>query len=319
MRSRHAIRTGVPGWLWLAIVTGCGLPSETVSPPVLEAAKAGGPAPVVDATDPNQAPQDTTLDVRVLGANFDDGSTVQFLLDQQPTNKVKTNSTAFVNAGELRANITIALDAVVALYDVEVTALRGRKGIGIEKFGVTQKGNQNVCAAYAALSIVLGDVPGDGLKSDGGGAYVEDPPATEAHINGPTGNLSIWTTGSPRSLTAVTALGNIPIDRVYTNNHNSPCGLALDSLPVGSITTAVLEAEEREGGTGLRTSILRYGKDCSGEFGQVVGPKVAVMRPNATTIVLTGTSGKYCTKGKGQKWTDRGTVGPFQMTISVVP
>ena len=175
------------------------------------------------------------------------------------------------------------------------------------------------CSSFAPLSITLADAAGDGLRSDGGGAYVENPPATEAHINGPTGNLSIWTTGSPRSLTAVTALGNIPIDRVYTNNHNSPCGLDLDLLPVGSNTTAVLEAEERSGGTGSTVSIARYGKDCSDGSGQVVGPKVAVTRPSASTIVLTGTAGKYCTKGKGNRWVDRGAVGPFVMTLAVVP
>lgn len=174
----------------------------------------------------------------------------------------------------------------------------------------------STCSSFAPLSITLADAAGDGLRSDGGGAYVENPPATEAHINGPTGNLSIWTTGSPRFLTAVTALGSITIDRVYTNNHNSPCGLDLNLLPVGSNTTAVLEAEERADGTGSTISAVRYGKNCSA---QVTGPKVAVTRPDASTIVLTGTTGNYCTKAKGNKWVDQGAVGPFVMTLSVVP
>jgi hypothetical protein len=172
------------------------------------------------------------------------------------------------------------------------------------------------CSAFAPLSVTLGDAAGDGLRSDGGGAYVEDPPATEAHVNGPTGNLSIWTTESPRSLTAVTSLGNKSIDRVYTNTHSSNCGLDPDLLPIGSTTTAVLEAEERAGGTGSTVSIVRYGKSCAG---QVSGPLVAVTRPDAATIVLTGTTGRYCTKGKGNKWVDQGAVGPFLMTLSVLP
>ena len=49
------------------------------------------------------------------------------------------------------------------------------------------------------------------------------------------------------------------------------------------------------------------------------GPKVAITRPDANTIVLTGTTGTYCTKGNGNKWVDRGSVGPFVMTLSVVP
>lgn len=185
--------------------------------------------------------------------------------------------------------------------------------------GLAKPAPPTACSAFAALSITLADAAGDGLTSDGGGPYVENPPATEAHINDPTGNLSLWTTGSPRSLIAVTSLGNVSIDRVYTNNHSNTCGLDLDVLPVGSNTTAVLEAEERAGGTGSTISIVRYGKDCSDGFGQVVGPKVAITRPDASTIVLTGTTGKYCTKGKGQKWNDRGSVGPFVMTLSVVP
>ena len=170
MRSRLASGTGIPGLLLAALAAGCGLPGEPLSPPVLEAAKASGPAPVVDATDPNQAPQETTIDVRVLGANFDDGSTVQFLLDQQPTNKVTTNSTTFVNSGELRANITIALDAAVALYDVQVTALRGRKGIGIEKFAVTVKIHPQDLPVASLLPAPTG---APGVFSDGLGPYLQ--------------------------------------------------------------------------------------------------------------------------------------------------
>jgi hypothetical protein len=101
-------------------------------------ARGGGGAgnPSVYATDPTEAPRGTTLDVRVLGANFDDGSTVTFKLGGKPTKKVKTNSTSYVSTEELVANITIEVDADTALYDVEVMTSRKRKGIGTEMFRV---------------------------------------------------------------------------------------------------------------------------------------------------------------------------------------
>ncbi len=96
----------------------------------------GGPDPKVDEAVPPEAPQNTTLDVRVLGANFDNGSTVRFLLDGKPTKNIGTNSTQFVGTGELVANITIALDAATIDYDIEVTTSKKRRGIGTELFKV---------------------------------------------------------------------------------------------------------------------------------------------------------------------------------------
>jgi hypothetical protein len=76
----------------------------------------------------------------VLGSGFDDGSDATFTLDGTPTPKVRTNHTQFVNPSELRANITVALDAVIDFYDIEVVTTRGKKGIGADKFQVVAKG-----------------------------------------------------------------------------------------------------------------------------------------------------------------------------------
>jgi hypothetical protein len=106
-------------------------------------AKGGGAKPVkvtVEETDPSAAEQDTTLDVRVLGSGFDDGSKATWLLAGDPKpNQVRTNSTGFVSETELIANITIDAEATVALWDVEVMTLRRKKGIGIESFEVKSK------------------------------------------------------------------------------------------------------------------------------------------------------------------------------------
>jgi hypothetical protein len=94
----------------------------------------------VDEADPPAAEQDTTLNVRVLGSGFDRGSEATWLLAGVPKpDQVRTNSTKYVSDEELKANITISVDATVALWDVEVMTRRGKKGIGIEAFQVKEK------------------------------------------------------------------------------------------------------------------------------------------------------------------------------------
>jgi len=120
--------------------------------------------PTVDSTDPSSAPQGTTLDVRVFGADFDDGSSVEFLLDLAPTTKVRTNSSTFLNSTELVANVTIDDDADIELYDVQVTTRRGKKGVGIELFAIT--------APFVELQSQPTDPTIAGLYGDGHGFYL---------------------------------------------------------------------------------------------------------------------------------------------------
>lgn len=103
----------------------------------------GGGGPTVTATDPTYAPQDTTLDVRVLGSGFDRGSRADFALGGVVGPKVRTNSTRFVSSKELVANVTIALDAETGLYDAIVTTSTGKKGIGTEMFEVRPRNRDN--------------------------------------------------------------------------------------------------------------------------------------------------------------------------------
>jgi len=114
----------------------------TIDSIVIQAARGGGgsgPKVKVNSTDPTGAPQDTRLDVTVFGSGFDMTSQVEFLLNRKSTNDIKTNSTKLVDENEVLADITIAADAVVDLFDVKVTAAGGRKrGIGIELFEVSR-------------------------------------------------------------------------------------------------------------------------------------------------------------------------------------
>lgn len=132
----------------------------------------GGPGeeadPVVAAVDPDSASRDTTIDVLVIGEGFDETSWAEWLIDEapDPQNRVRTNSTTYVNQKRLIANITIAADAQTTLYDVEVTASKGgRKGIGIEVFRVKVK------AEAIPVEATLRDDEGDRVRSDDLGSY----------------------------------------------------------------------------------------------------------------------------------------------------
>lgn len=109
------------------------------------AGKPSGGDPIVSSTDPTSAPQDTTLNVQVTGSNFDQGSRVDLAIDGATTDKVRTNSTTFINSKKLIANVSIAVDAIPDRYDVLVTTSKGKRGIGIELFEVTlRQGKTNL-------------------------------------------------------------------------------------------------------------------------------------------------------------------------------
>ena len=167
------------GALALALVpAGCAEDTTSPSPRETPLFKPGGMSgggggpdkevdPVVAAVDPDSASQDTTLDVLVIGSGFDEGSWAEWLIDEapDPQNRVRTNTTTYVNAKRLIANITVAADAQTTLYDVEVKTSKGRKGIGIEVFQVKLK------AEPIPIDATLRDDPGDGVRSDVAGAY----------------------------------------------------------------------------------------------------------------------------------------------------
>jgi uncharacterized membrane protein len=99
-------------------------------------ARSGGGDPTVTAADPSEAPQDSTLDVHVIGTNYDQGSRVDFVRAGVVDAKVQVKSTTYLSSTELVANVSIAADAAPVSYDVMVTKSTGKKGIGTEKFAV---------------------------------------------------------------------------------------------------------------------------------------------------------------------------------------
>ncbi|HJR36463.1 MAG TPA: hypothetical protein VJ817_16015 [Gemmatimonadales bacterium] len=170
-RPFMARRAGTARILSLLLLAGCTAESPTSSvPQVPSFAPGSGGGPSVRSTEPDTGLRNTTLDVRVLGSGFDNGSQAVWALAGDTafaTTRVTVNSTRFVKSGELVANITIAADAPLALFDVVVITLAGKKGIGIEKFAVQDSDR------YTA---VFGDASADRVRSDDGTAYMDGSP-----------------------------------------------------------------------------------------------------------------------------------------------
>lgn len=193
-RRPLARRFGAERILSLLVLAACTAESPT-SPPLREPdfAKGGGSGPTVRSTDPDTGLRNTTLDVRVLGSGFDNGSRATWALAGDTaiaTTKVKTNSTRFVSSGELVANITIAADAPLALFDVVVITLAGKKGIGIEKFAVKETGQTLYGMTFQS-----------GLESD-----VSHPFSTSAKTGDP---FASPVSGNPVYLTIPAAAGGV--------------------------------------------------------------------------------------------------------------
>jgi len=94
--------------------------------------------PSVASTNPSYGDLGTTLDVHVIGSGFTAGAQANWLLHgvADPAH-VRTNSTTYVSSTELVANITIAGDATLDYWDVQVMLAGGKNGVGTESFEIT--------------------------------------------------------------------------------------------------------------------------------------------------------------------------------------
>lgn len=304
------------GSLAVVVTAACGIPTAEDSDLRVSAATlGGGAAPTVTTFNPKEGVQGTTLDVAVTGTGYDQSSAVTLLLDGKATAKVKTNSTTLVSPTDLVANITIAADAVLGNYQVQVANAGGKKGIGIESFAVLQPGSPpgQWDPPQVVITFGQGSTGTDAVRGDDA---ANSPYPDPGHI-AVNGNLMFWLgVDHPRSARVTTfAFDGATRDRIYTNNHTNPGGdnaFGLLGMVEGSTGSAVLEVELDDNG------IVRYGKDCSGSFGAVVPATKAVTTRSADgrTWTITGTTGVHCkqvTKKPGM--TQVGTTGPFSMTL----
>jgi hypothetical protein len=183
------VPNGIPRLVLLGgavlLAVGCTEGSDPSTAP-LSAAKPAT-ALAVTALSPDSVPRDTTLDVRVLGSGFDNGTVAAFLLNGQPDPRVHVNSSRFVKSTEIVANVTIGADAVAAKYDAQVTTSGGKKGIGTELLTVLP---------YTVLETF------DGARSSAFDINDEGSVVGRADTLGTSGRAVVWDSrsGSVRSL-----------------------------------------------------------------------------------------------------------------------
>ena len=136
--NRRTVRFGAGPLLALAGLLAAGACSDSATAPHAESrGSGGGKTATVKAVSPNAAPRNSTLDVTVSGSGFETGAQAEFALDGVVSPAIRINSTRYLSSSKLVANITIAPDAELELYDVIVTMAGGKKGIGTEMFAVT--------------------------------------------------------------------------------------------------------------------------------------------------------------------------------------
>ncbi|PYP76579.1 MAG: hypothetical protein DMD35_18260 [Gemmatimonadetes bacterium] len=122
------------------LVAACSAPSVDAPPmsPSAPVAARAGSGPSVASTNPSYGDLGTTVNVHVIGSGFTAGAQATWLLHgvADPAH-VRTNSTTYVSSTELVANITIAGDATLDYWDVQVMLAGGKNGVGTESFEIT--------------------------------------------------------------------------------------------------------------------------------------------------------------------------------------
>jgi hypothetical protein len=164
-------------------------PTARGAAPAAAAAKSSTALSVTSASPPF-GDQGTTVDVHIFGSGFTSGAKATWLLHGVADDHVHTNGTTFVSASELVANITIASDASLDFWDVQVSLSSGKNGVGSECFEVTTAeqlgttgGDANVSGiseqlqvvGYASSAFVWDD--GAGMVNLGGGQVMAIDPA----------------------------------------------------------------------------------------------------------------------------------------------
>ena len=76
--------------------------------------------------------------VTITGNGFEPGAVAEWQRNGAADPKIQVLSTQYVSATKVVATINIAGDATVALYSVAITNPNRKRGIGTEKFEVTQ-------------------------------------------------------------------------------------------------------------------------------------------------------------------------------------
>jgi hypothetical protein len=322
MRRSVAVLLG--GWA-LIVVVSC-TDQEPTRPGIRAAGGGGSSGVTVTAADPDSATQDTTLDVAVSGAGFDQGSEAQWAIAGVPSLMVHTNSTRFVSPKKLVANITIAIDADTGRYDVIVTASTGKKGIGSELFAIKTKATDTpIVATYR-------DAVGDGVLSD---AQLR-PGLDSAYVDGVDGVSALLLSDGNYRTAALN--GSSTREFCFAFHGQSTGGLLPDAFcDHGYHTTGSPDLSgglaALAPGASMTTSsqvtwvmngynwFLRFGKDCS--LNDVPSKRATVTRSadgSTWTVTTPAVAGWLCNspvKGKPGSGTVGEVAMPYQITVQL--
>jgi len=296
--------------LALAAALACSGPDD----PGLEPASVKAPAdPTVTATDPDTAVQDTTLDVTVIGTGFDNGSVADWLLDGVADPRVRTNSTRYVSSRSLVANITIAIDAVPAAYDVRVTTSTGKKGIGTERFVVQLRD--------PSADFEVDDAVGMKVTSDGRGAYVGNTCGVGGRIYIANGGGDAVFNPYQTSPTTSPLCGGVP--RVLNINLGGTLGIqAVSATNIAAVDhLAAPNSRLQDLGFGLMNSNIcirvKYNAEVGGQaLVTATGLDALGRRTWVAESRAPHYAGCYKTKKGAQTWDGVQRVIPFRITIT---
>jgi len=93
----------------------------------------------VESASPSSVIQTFGVDVTILGAGFDNGSSVRFLVaGTDDDEQIGVGPVQFINSTELRVRIETTGSTATVDYDIEVETFSGRKGKGTTLFKVEQ-------------------------------------------------------------------------------------------------------------------------------------------------------------------------------------
>jgi hypothetical protein len=203
---RH-VRSSVAALLAL-LALACGEQSTSFDPdPQFNkgGAKGGGGSgdPTVTAVDPSHGRQGETIaNVRISGSNFVSGAEAEWWRNGAPDLRIAVLATRFISSTQLEADIAIAADAELSLYDVAVKLPGGKRGVGIESFEVTTAVQlTGICAEVARGVNDSGDVVGAGCQSgfywnDGTWANLGTGIATDIDEAGSTISGASWSSAT---------------------------------------------------------------------------------------------------------------------------
>jgi len=315
MSSLHARRLIATGFLFAAVgMLACeGDPPTSPDGVQIRAAKPpkdGGGGEITEITvssaDPDEGAQgDVGLVITIGGTNFEKGAKVAFHLpgETDPDAGMTVRSTEFVSSTELIATTDIALDAVVSSRDISVS-FRGRRGIGTETFQFKVNSGIGQLEGTPLKATSLSGV----MNSDLGGDYVDGVDGMAVHLSAVNGNLMFRTLDSPgdgdRKVFVTVFVNMVPIvgdgyTRTFTNETTVNGVLRADGLrglPVTGAIRTKLDSQFRDvDGTSY---LLRYGRDCSGDFRD--GDDLDVTF-SSSTWTLTGSYAVLCERVKKGK------------------